>query len=303
VYDTVIVGAGAAGLSAGIFASRLRLRTLIISKDVGGQALLAGSVENYPGIPRSDGWSIVERMLEQAQRFGAEIVIDEVTGISRSAEGFVIKALGGEYLARTVILASGKLPRDLGIPGEREFRGRGVSHCALCDGPLYRGKKVAVVGDGELAQSSALFLSKYAAVYLVTKEEMLTGRRELIEEIERAGNVQVVRGAVAREVRGREAVEALVVESEEGTRELLVDGVFVELGHASGADPFRGIVETDEKGQIIVNAKNETSTPGIFAAGDVTNVPFKQLVIAASEGAKAALSAYEYLAGPGRRAP
>jgi thioredoxin reductase (NADPH) len=297
-YDVVVIGAGAAGLTAAIYSCRRSLRTLVISKDIGGQALFAREIENYPGIPRSSGADIIQKIFEQAQGFGAEITLDEVKSVTKEDEGrFLVKALRGQYLSKAVIIASGKIPRDLKVPGEERFKGSGISYCATCDAPLYRGKRVAVVGDGGYAYDAAILLSKYAAeVLLVSRRKTLLEDEELVGVIDQTKNIILLLGTNVKEVKGTFKVTSIVLESDEkGVFETTVDGVFVEMGFDVSVDAFKGLVELDDKKQIIVDSRNETTVAGVFAAGDVTNTPFKQLVISAADGAKAALSAYEYI--------
>jgi thioredoxin reductase (NADPH) len=297
-YDVVIIGAGVSGLSAGIYTCRRSLKTLIISKDIGGQALIAKEIENYPGIEKSSGADLVEKVLEKAQHFGAEIVLEEVKSITKKGEGeFLIQTMQGEYWAKAVIIASGKIPRDLNVPGEDRFKGRGVSYCATCDAPLYKGRKALVVGDGSYAYDAVILLSKYASeVHFVTKKRELSGEEENVNFIKETKNIIIYYETNVKEVKGTFKVVSAILESnEKNVFELPIDGVFVELGYEIRVEPFKNLVALDERKQIVINGKNETSTPGVLASGDVTNTPFKQFVISASEGAKAALSAYEYI--------
>ncbi|MGQ9781211.1 MAG: NAD(P)/FAD-dependent oxidoreductase [Nitrososphaeria archaeon] len=298
LYDVIIIGAGASGLTAGIYSCRRSLKTLIVSKDIGGQALVAKEIENYPGVPRSSGAELIQKIFEQAQRFGAEITLDEVKLVAKEAEGrFKVETRNAKYLSKAVIIASGKVPRDLKVAGEERFKGSGVSYCATCDAPLYRNKKVAVVGDGDFAYDAAIILSKYAAeVLLISKKEALVGERGLLELIKRTKNIVVLLGTSVREIKGTYKVTAVVLESDDkGVYEIGVDGVFVEMGFEVNVEPFKGLVKLDNRKQIVVNNRNETTMEGVFASGDATDTPFKQFVISAAEGAKAALSAYEYI--------
>ncbi|MBC7091582.1 MAG: FAD-dependent oxidoreductase [Nitrososphaeria archaeon] len=297
-YDVIIVGGGAAGLSAGIYACRRKMSTLIITKDIGGQALMAKEIENYPGVEKVSGLELVQKMYEQALGFGAQVIQDEVKLVEKVGEGhFRVKTLKGEYVSRSVIIAAGKVPRDLKVPGEERFKGSGVSYCATCDAPLYRNKRVMVVGDGNFALDAALLLAKYASeVNLITKKSALTGDRELVEMVLASPSIKVFYGTVVKEIKGSFKVDAIVLESHDrGVYTIPVDGVFVEMGYEVNIEPFKDIITFDERKQIKVNNRNETSTSGVFACGDITNTPYKQLVISAAEGAKAALSAYEYV--------
>ncbi len=298
VYDVIIVGAGISGLTAGIYACRRKMNTLIISKDIGGQALIAKEIENYPGVERTSGAEIVQKVYEQALNFGAQIIQDEVVSVEKLGEGnFRVKTLKGEYVSRSIIIAAGKLPKDLKVPGEERFKGGGVSYCATCDAPLFKNKNVIVVGEGNIALDASLLLTKYAKeVNLITKRNSLSGDKELIEMVLNAPNIKVLYETSVKEIIGTFKVEKVLVETlGKGMYELQVDGVFVELGYEVNIEPFKNLVSFDDRKQIIVNNKNETKTSGVFACGDITDTPYKQLVISAAEGAKAALSAYEYV--------
>lgn len=297
-YDVLILGAGIAGLSAAIYARRRGLETVVISKDIGGQALMAKEIENYPGVSHSSGINIIMIAADQAQEFGAEIIPDQVLSVKKEEEGrFLVKTSGEEYTSKSVIIAAGKIPRELKVPGESKFKGSGVSYCATCDAPLYRKKNAVVVGNGTFAFDATILLSKYASrVYLVTNRNELSGNDEIIKLIKETENIELVPSTNVKEIKGNSKVNAVVLTSEKrGEFELPVDGVFVEMGYDIYVEPFMDTVKLDGRKQVIINNKCETSTEGIFAAGDVTNTPFKQLVISAAEGAKAALSAYEYI--------
>ncbi|MEM3403109.1 MAG: FAD-dependent oxidoreductase [Nitrososphaeria archaeon] len=297
-YDVIIIGAGIAGLTAGIYAARRGLRTLIISKDIGGQALIAKEIENYPAVDKASGVELVQKAYEQSQKFGAELIIDEVKKVEKEHEGlFRIKVVNSEYLSKAVIIASGKIPQDLGVVGEDKFRGNGLSYCATCDAPLYKNKRVVVVGDGAYAYDAAILLSKYAAeVVLITRRKELSGERELVEAILKSQKIKVLYETKVKGILGTFKVKSITLETSPNIEyNMPTDGLFVEMGYAIKVEPFKDLVDLDERKQVVINNRNETSTSGVFAAGDVTNTPYKQFVISASEGAKAALSAYEYI--------
>ncbi len=299
-YDVVIVGGGAAGLTAAIYTSRRALKTLIISKDIGGQAALTNEIENYPGVGLIDGFDLMNRFLEDAKKFGAEFKSGEVKEIEKKGEGdFLVKTTVGDFKAAAVILAFGLTPRDLGVPGEEEFKGKGVSSCATCDGPLYKGKVVAVVGGGNSALDAAEYLSRIAKkVYLIHRRDQFRGDEILVERVKSKDNIELVLNSKVKEIKGEERVKSIVVvdvNDESKEREIEVDGVFVEIGHVAKTKWLGDLVEYDERGQIKTNKNCETKTPGIFAAGDVTDIEYKQIIISGGEGAKAALQAYKYL--------
>jgi Thioredoxin reductase len=297
-FDVIIVGAGIAGLTAALYTARQKLSTLVISADLGGQLLLTEEIQNFPGFVSIRGFDLVKRVEEQARLYGARIVFDEVTAVEETGGMFrVITSTGAEYHSDALILAFGKSPRELGVPGEKELKGRGVSYCVICDAPLYRGKRVALVGWGAHNYENAIRLRDYAAkLYWVFPGEKPL-EDELLAEVVSKGDVELVPHSVPVEVKGSRRVEGLVVRDLKTgeLRTLEVDGVFVELGYVTRTDFLRGFVELNEKGEIVVDRLCRTSKPGVFAAGDVTGMPYKQAVIAAGMGACAALSAYAYI--------
>jgi len=298
VYDIIIVGGGAAGLTAALYATRQGLKTLVVAKDIGGQLSLASQIENYPGIKAIAGLELAHSIKEQAEEFGAEFVYDEAIGISQLDNAFRISTkVSGDYDALAVILAFGKTPRSLGVPGEDRLVGRGVSYCAICDAPLFRGKKVAVVGWGEHAFKAVKVLRAYGnKVYIIHRGEAKLTDEELVRESE-SMNVVYMPNSVVLEIKGDTRVRSIVLKNaktgEEG--ELEVDGVFVEMGYTAKTDWVKGFVQLNENGEIVTDKLGMTSRPGVFAAGDVTDILYKQAVIAAAQGAIAALSAYNYV--------
>ncbi|MEM5766148.1 MAG: thioredoxin-disulfide reductase [Candidatus Aenigmatarchaeota archaeon] len=306
-YDVIIIGGGPAGLTAGIYSTRRKLKTLIITKNVGGQALLPRAVCNYPGFLSVSGMNLIDRIRKQAEKSGSEIILDEVKQILPQSNEFLVKTETKNFLARALILAFGKKPKPLNTPGEKELIGRGVSYCAICDAPLFKNKKVAVIGGGNSALDAALLLSKFASkVYLIHRREEFRGFETLMEGVKKKKNIEFVMNSVVIEIKGKERVSSIVVKDlkNEQTREIVVDGVFIEIGYDVDPTLIKDLVKLDDHNQIVVDSNcrtfypgEEKLRPGIFAAGDVTNVTFKQIVIAAGEGAKAALSAYNYLHG------
>jgi thioredoxin reductase (NADPH) len=298
VYDIIIVGGGAAGLTAALYATRQGLKTLVVAKDIGGQLSLASQIENYPGIKAIAGLELAQSIKEQAEEFGAEFVYDEAIGISQLDNAFRISTkVSGDYDALAVILAFGKTPRSLGVPGEDRLVGRGVSYCAICDAPLFRGKKVAVVGWGEHAFKAVKVLRAYGnKVYIIHRGEAKLTDEELVRESE-SMNVVYMPNSVVLEIKGDTRVRSIVLKNaktgEEG--ELEVDGVCVEMGYTAKTDWVKGFVQLNENGEIVTDKLGMTSRPGVFAAGDVTDILYKQAVIAAAQGAIAALSAYNYI--------
>ncbi len=295
--DVIIIGAGPAGLSAGVYCARKMLRTLVISENVGGQAAWSWEVENYLGYQLITGAELVERFRAHLETFDVDLLEgSRVTSVRRSEQLIGVAHSMGEHLAPAVIVATGKVPRPLGVPGEREFRGRGVAYCATCDAPLFRGKRVAVVGGGNSALDAALQLGELATeVHLMTIEDRLGGDEVRRQAVLGHGRIKVYYRAQIRAIRGDRFVKAIDFEVDGKAQSLPVEGVFVEIGSIPSTDFLPPEVKLNHKGEVMVDSNNRTSVPGIFAAGDVTDVQEKQIIIAAGEGAKAALSAYAYL--------
>lgn len=301
IYDVIVVGAGIAGLSAALYLSRQGLKTLVISKDLGGQLLMAGTIENYPGIKVTSGADLTLTIEEQVKTFGGEFRYgDIVNKVVKTSDGrFLISTeMGLEYMCNAVILAFGKIPIRMGIEGEKEYDGKGVSYCSICDGPLYKGRVTAVVGRGIQGIDAVLHLSQLSTkIYYVTPVK-LYGEEEHINAVRTLDNVEILEYHQPLKVVGDGSrVTGLIVKDlKKGIeRELAVEGVFVELGYKAKTDFVKNVVELNERDEIIINKIGETSVEGIFAAGDVTDIPYKQAIISAGEGVKAALSAFSYI--------
>jgi len=297
VYDVLVIGGGVAGLTAALYASRQGLKTMVVTIDVGGQLLTAPMIENFPAASPISGFELANSVLEQAKSFGAEVSYDEVLELRGEKNGFRARTRGGmEYLARAVILAIGKKPRKLGVPGEDKLAGKGVSYCAVCDAPLYRGKRVAVVGWGEQAYEAASILRNYGNEVFVLYSGKPSPGSDLAKRIEELG-AKIIGGVRVEEIKGELMVKSVVFKDLESgeVKELEVDGVFVELGYTADTGWLKGFVKLNERGEIVVDELCRTSREGVFAAGDVVDFPYKQAVIAAAQGAIAALSACNYL--------
>jgi len=301
MYDVIIIGAGAAGMTAGLYTSRKNLKTLIISMDVGGQTSIPSRIENYPGFEEVNGYELMTKFQTQAMKWGAEMITGKVVKVDKKGDGFKVDLIDKtSYEARAIILAFGKTPLSLGIPGEDKFMGKGVSTCVTCDAPLYKDKTVAVVGGGNSALGGAWELSSLAKkIYLIHRRDEFRGDEAEVDRVKKQDNIDLVLSHVPIEVKGNQFVEGLVVEDVNTKKQktLEVDGVFVEIGFKVDSDFIGHLVKRNEQNEIISNQNCETSEPGIFACGDVSNVAFKQTVISAGEGAKAALQCYHYLSG------
>jgi len=299
MYDTIIIGSGPAGYTAGIYAARREMKTLIIGKEPGGQLIWASEIENYPGFKKIENFELITKMQEQVKSLGVEIISDEVRKIDREEDGtFTLNTSNKTYQAKTVIIAMGLSPRRLEIPGEKEFNARGVTYCANCDGPFYRNKAVVVIGGGNAALDAAEVLSKIASnVYLVHRSEQFRGFEALVDEVKRKENVEIILDSEIKEISGQEKVNKITVINNKTKEERSIDveGVFIEIGRIASTDLVESFAERDVKKQILVDEKCRTKTEGFFACGDVTQVPFKQITIACGQATIAALAAYEYL--------
>ncbi len=299
--DVIIVGGGAAGLTAALFASRRGLQTLVISQDIGGQAATTAKIENYPGIDHIDGLALMKNMQRQAERDGARVVIDEVYAIEKNSQGFQVQARNQEYQSTAVLLAHGLSHRHLDVPGEDQLIGKGVSYCASCDATKFHQQRVAVVGGGNSAMDAALLLAADNQVTLLTHHTELRGERVLIERTLAEAKVTVALGAKTLSVEGKTAVEGLTYEQAGAKHSIDVSGVFVEIGYVVHSKLAEHLAAHDARRQVIVDPQtNATNIPGLYAAGDVTTIAQKQIVISAGEGAKAALGLYTYFQSLGR---
>ncbi len=301
MYELIIIGAGPAGMTAAVYAARKKLNTLLISGDIGGQGLTSWLVENYMGYQFIEGHELMKKFEEQVKQFPTDVKVEvgkRSERLLRVDGGFEVRTDRGEtYQAKAVIVATGKRPRHLNVPGEKELLGRGVTYCAVCDGPLFAGENVAVIGGGNSALEAADDMVKIAEhIYLVSLTP-LTGDQILIDKVKATSNLTMFLEHEVLEIKGKDRVEAIKIRDlkSKEEKELDVGGIFIEIGLIPNSDVVKDLVTPNRLGEIEVNCGNETGVPGFFAAGDVTSVPDKQIVIAAGEGAKAALQAHRYL--------
>lgn len=300
MYDLIIIGGGPAGITAGIYAARKKINTLLITKERGGQIIKAGEIENWPGEKSISGLDLMNKMIEHLKNFELEIREDrEVIDLKKRNDNFVVRDdKDEEHEGKTVIIATGKIPRALNIPGEEEFKGKGVSVCSTCDAPLFKDKEVAVVGGGNVGFGMALDLTKYAKkIYILEFLEKTRGDKTIKEKLEKTGKVEIYTNVAVKEIKGDKFVKSLIYENRDTGEdtELKIQAVFIAIGMMPKAGFAEGLVELNEAGEIKVDRNNNTKTPGIFAAGDITDVKYEQIVIAAGESAKATLEADNYL--------
>ena len=302
--ELVIIGAGAAGLAAGIYAARSGLKTLILEEKLaGGNTADAPIIENYPGFLSISGRELAQKMLAHCKKFNVEIhEMERVTGLNLKGERKTVKTDKAVYETKTVIIASGTHYRELGVPGEKEFYGRGVSYCGVCDGPLFKGKRVLVVGGGNAAAITALYIAGLASqVKLSHRRDVLRAEESLVKALESKENVEILWNTELKEIKGKDLVEKVTLFNNKtgDTWELKIDGVFVQVGEVPNSQLAREAgVKVDEGGYIMVDVRQRTNIAGVYAAGDVTNHPVKQVGTAVGQGITAALEAYGYIRRP-----
>jgi len=298
--DIIIIGGGPAGLTAGIYAARARLDTLLIEKlMVGGQTATADIVENFPGFPKGiNGLELTQLMHEQATGFGLKTIMAEVTGLELSGVFKTVRTTEGDFTTRAVIVAGGSVRSKLGVPGEAEYAGRGVSYCATCDGAFFRDKTVAVVGGGNVAVSEAIHLTHFASkVIVIHRRNQLRADRILQEKVFADPKIEMRWDSVVTEIKGEDFVSELKLKNVKTGQEstLPVDGVFISMGLKPETDYLKGVLLLDDSGYIVTTERMETEVPGIFAAGDIRHNSGRQAICAAGDGATAAMSAERFL--------
>jgi len=297
----IVIGSGPAALTAAIYAGRAALSPLLVSgKDLGGSIALTERVDNYPGFPDGvGGFELAQRMQKQAERFGAEVLMDEVVAVDLSKRPFEVRTHGGTHSANALVIATGRSPRKLGIPGEAEFAGRGVSSCATCDGYFYRDQRVIVVGGGDTAVKEALFLTKFASeVVVVHRRDRLRAERVVEDMATRHEKIRFVWDSVVTEILGEKGVEGVRLENvKTGDVSVLeAQGVFVLVGNTPNTELFKAQLKLDETGYVVTDERQMSSVEGVFAAGDVQEGVAWQVATAVGSGARAAMQVDEYLA-------
>lgn len=295
MYDLIIIGGGPAAITAGIYAGRKKLKTLLITEDWGGQMALTSIIENYPGYLSISGMELTDKMKEQLKK--NQIEIKDNIEVNKIEKGKIIK-INDSYQAKSLIIAHGRVPKKLNIPGEDKFKGKGLSYCVHCDAPFFKDKDVAVIGGGNAGLEAVLDLTNYAQkIYLFEYMDKLAADEILQDKIKEYSQISVLTNAAVKEIKGDNFVKSLIYQDRktEKINELSIQGVFSEIGWIANSSFLKDVVELNKAGEIKINKDNVSSEPNIFAAGDNTEVFHKQIVIAAGEGAKAALSAYQYL--------
>jgi len=295
VYDLIIIGGGPAGVTAAIYASRYKINALLISKDIGGQILEAHKIENYPGFNSISGIDLAKKFKEQLKYLNVEIKETNVDGIKKSEEGFIIGTSEEEKLeAKSLILTLGTERRKLTVPGEKEFLGKGVSYCAVCDAPFFKDKIVGIVGGGDSAASSAVLLSEHAKqVYILVKDNKMSANPDWIEQLNANKNIEIKYNTSVKEIKGEKTINSVVFEDNE---ELKLEGLFIEIGSTPATSLAKEIgVKINEQNYIAVDERQATNIKNVYAAGDITTGSnrFRQIATAVSEGAIALNSVYE----------
>lgn len=301
-FDVIVIGAGPAGLTAGLYAARAGLSVAVFERiSPGGQLAQTSEVENYPGFPNgAEGWQLAFDMQQQALNFGVKIISEEVTAVSFTADAKEITTAGGAYAAKAVIVATGAHHREMGLEGERELQGRGISYCATCDGNFFKGKDTVVVGGGNTAVGDALYLARICPkVYLVHRRDKLRATPIYHQRLAEMGNIEFVWNSTPEAILSQDgAVSGLRVKNTQTgeSRDLAASAVFVAVGNAPSTDFLAGALELDQAGYIVADESGKTSIPGVFVAGDVRTKSLRQVVTAVADGAQAAENAAEFIA-------
>lgn len=304
LYDLIIIGAGPAGMTAGVYAARKKLKTLLLTKDIGGQAAWSSDVENYLGFSMIKGVDLVERFEKHLEEFKQELelqlTVKGVSKIEKSGKLFaVVLADGNKFEAKAVIIAGGKVPRPLGAKGEQEFLNKGVTYCAWCDGPLFAGKDVAVIGGGNSALDATLNIEKSVkSIVIVNNMANLTGDQVMVDKITDSANIRILNNTEVVSINGKNFVESITIKDLKTKKQNKIDtsGVFIEVGSLPATNYLKNFIKLNKDGEVIIDKNNQTSVEGIFAAGDITDITEKQIITAAGEGAKAAICAARYIA-------
>jgi alkyl hydroperoxide reductase subunit F len=293
MYDLLIVGGGIAGVTAAIYAARKEMKFAIIAPEFGGEIVNTTYVENWPGIKSIGGKELADTYFEHMQSLNVEIIEETVKEVKHENNHFMIHTENNTYTSKTIIWATGSKYRELNVQGEKELKGRGVTYCSICDGPIFKDKIVAVIGAGNVGLTAAIYMSEIAThVYVIEAADKINGDPILAGRLKSKSNVDIMLGTKLKSINGERRVNSITLED---GKEIQVAGVLINIGYKPVTEPVKQIVELNKYGYIETDWKGMSKTPGLFAAGDVVFNPYKQLVISASDGAKAALGAYDYL--------
>jgi len=301
IYDLIIIGGGPAGITAGIYAARKKLKTLLLTKDFLGQVGKTGQVDNYLGFPEISGMKLMKEFEKHLNKFAVKVKKgDKVTKVEKSGQNFLVKTgRGNEFLGRTIVIATGADPRPLEIPGEKEFIGRGVSYCGICDAPFFKDKGTAVIGGGNSGFETALDLVKYAKrIFIFERSDKIQADEILQEKVNKQGKIQVHLNKEMKKIEGKGKVQSLIYKDLKTgkTFQVPIEGIFIQIGSVPATGFLKGLCQFNKNDEIKIDFETcTTSCPGIFAAGDVNNGKWKQIIIAAAEGCRAALAAHNYL--------
>lgn len=297
-YDIIIIGGGVAGLAAAIQSRRLNLKTLVLAKEIGGLINLPHPVENYPGFKKTTGMELVKNIREHAESLKPEIKEETAVSCENKKGSFAVKTEKSEYSGKALIIATGSDRRKLGIPGEKEYAGKGVSYCASCDGPLFKNKTVAVIGGNDSAAKEALLMTEYAKkVYIIYRGEKIRAEPMIVEQVEKNKKIEIITNTNVVEIKGAAFLKSVILDREfNKSKEMKLDGVFVEIGQIPSSVLVEKLgVKLNAAKEVMVDKESKTSAEGVYAAGDVTDNGWKQIVVAVSQGSFAAFSAYKVL--------
>jgi len=300
-YDLIIIGGGPAGMTAGIYSARQKMKTLVITKEFGGQmAHKAVDIENFPGFEKISGFELISKFENQLRKKGVEVLDDDVLELKKENNIFIVSTKNGKTIeSKTVIIATGSEPKRLEVKGEEEFLGRGVSYCTTCDGPLFNGKEVAIIGGGEAGFEAALFLNNYAKkIYILEYGETVKAGKEIQDKASLIEKISIITSSELKEIKGDGFVSQIVFKDRKTEEEKIIDvqGVFVQAGYEPATSFLKDLVELNERKEIVVNFETfETKVPGLFAVGDVNTQKVKQIIVACGQGAVAVINAYKYI--------
>ncbi len=296
MYDVIIIGAGPAGMTAAVYSARQKLKALVLTDNIGGQTLWSTEIRNYTGYNLISGFELTEKFKKHVKEYGVELKEDEpALDLEIDRDGFIVRTKKEKYQTKTIIVCTGKKSRMLGVGGEERFRGKGVTYCSTCDGPLFAGKDVAIIGGGNSALNAALQMIEIASkVYLIDANAELGGEAVAREKVKTSPKVEHIGSAIVERINGSEFVASISITAGGKKRKIDVQGIIIEIGYTPSVE-FAQILAKNKDNEIIINNKSETNIPGIFAAGDCTDVFGKQIIVAAGEGAKASIAAFKYV--------